>query len=107
MRNVRSHAGLVDHGDGPEVRNQPMGHYLDEIFSQAHRRGDFDQLPGKGKPLPASAAPDPFGGPEAELYRALKEQNVRPEWVELQQQIRHRQYNKLAPPQLHLPTYKE
>lgn len=62
------------------------GHWMEEIIREAQARGDFADLPGKGKPL-ALPDSDPFAGPEADLYRILKENGVKPEWVELRRQI--------------------
>lgn len=115
--------------DAIEVgRHGPQGHFMDEIFRAA---GGMADLPGKGKPLKLTGV-DPFGGPEAEVYRALKEANATPEWIDLQKEIRSelrwvrehpedprrqekvaalndkiRRYNRLAPPQMHLPTFRD
>lgn len=112
-------------------RHGPLGHYMDEVLQVARQNGDMADLPGKGKPLNLAGV-DPFGGPEAEVYRALKEANATPEWIDLQKEIRAelrwvrahpddprwaekvtalndkiRRYNRLAPPQMHWPTYRD
>lgn len=55
-------------------------------MEEARRRGDFDDLPGKGKPLHLDG-PDPYGGPDAEVYRILKNAGFTPEWIELRHKI--------------------
>lgn len=59
---------------------------MDDVLREAERRGEFENLQGKGQPLSLQGG-DPFGGPEAEVYRYLKEAGVVPEWVELRKQI--------------------
>ncbi len=61
-------------------------HWTEEIIQSAQRRGDFDNLPGKGKP---SQVPeyDPYAGPEAESYRILKNAGFVPEWIDLRTKI--------------------
>ncbi|HWI65766.1 MAG TPA: DUF1992 domain-containing protein [Symbiobacteriaceae bacterium] len=68
-----------------ETRYTTLGHYMDEIFQDALARGTFDNLPGHGKPQ--SLVSDPYAGPEAELYRVLKEANVLPDWLERRKEI--------------------
>lgn len=63
-----------------------MSHWMDEILTRAVKQGDFDDLPGHGKPLRLTEQ-DPFAGPEAEGYRILKEAGFTPEWIELRKQI--------------------
>jgi DnaJ family protein C protein 28 len=50
--------------------------------------GQFENLPGKGKPLNLSTNPhaDPA---EDTLYRILSKNGCAPEWVELNKEIRH------------------
>lgn len=63
-----------------------MGDWLDEIIEKARERGEFDDLPGKGKPLNLDGV-GPFGGADAEVYKLLKETGFTPEWVSLRKQI--------------------
>ena len=53
--------------------------------------GQFENLPGKGKPLNLDTNPhaDPA---EDTLYRILSKNNCAPEWVELNKEIRNRVY---------------
>uniref|UniRef100_A0A7N2M6X2 DnaJ homologue subfamily C member 28 conserved domain-containing protein n=1 Tax=Quercus lobata TaxID=97700 RepID=A0A7N2M6X2_QUELO len=52
-----------------------------------HGRGQFENLPGKGKPLNLSTNPhaDPA---EDTLYRILSKNGCAPEWVQLNKEIR-------------------
>lgn len=59
---------------------------MDQVISEAQQRGDFDHLPGKGKPLNLADS-DPFAGPEADAYKILKNAGFAPEWIELRKQI--------------------
>jgi hypothetical protein len=63
-----------------------LDHWMEEVLQEAQRRGDFDDLPGKGQPLRLDDS-DPFGGPEAQVYKYLKEAGFTPEWVELRKAI--------------------
>lgn len=63
-----------------------LRHWTDQIMDEAFRRGDFANLPGKGKPLNLHDS-DPLAGPEADAYKILKNAGFTPEWVELRKQI--------------------
>src|SRR5438876_667686 len=54
---------------------------VDQIVQQAQEAGQFDDLPGKGKPLQLDPSPD------AVVNNLLKEAGVVPEWVELAREI--------------------
>ncbi|WP_054950652.1 DnaJ family domain-containing protein [Numidum massiliense] len=57
-------------------------HWLDEIFKEHEQKGDFDDLPGKGKPIAKeSLQGDTFNN-------VLKNANFLPPWLELQHDIR-------------------
>ncbi|MCA0971933.1 DUF1992 domain-containing protein [Halobacillus litoralis] len=61
-------------------------HLIEEKIKQSMKNGDFDNLPGKGKPLPE----DEFAHVPAELrnsYRILKNANMLPEEMRLQKEI--------------------
>jgi hypothetical protein len=49
LRNV-----TCDHGDVTERKpaNMPIGDWVDRQIRDAEERGEFDDLPGRGKPLP-------------------------------------------------------
>lgn len=59
---------------------------IEEIIQQAMRRGDFDNLPGQGKPLELN--PDELTGDDWELaHHLLKENGFAPEFIEMRQSI--------------------
>src|SRR3954452_3047682 len=68
----------------PRRRSLRDGALMDHQIQEAMNRGDFDNLPGKGKPLDL----DPrSGGADGIVAGILKEANVAPEWVQLARQI--------------------
>ncbi|XP_043702649.1 dnaJ homolog subfamily C member 28-like [Telopea speciosissima] len=71
--NVRSETDIIN------VVEQRIWHSMEE--------GQFENLPGKGKPLDLSSNPhaDPA---EDTLYRILSKNGCAPEWVELNKEIR-------------------
>lgn len=71
---------------GAVTRNGSGVHWMEEVIRQAQNRGDFDNLPGKGRPLEL-AEDDPFGGDDAKAYKILKDAGFVPEWIELRNQI--------------------
>ncbi|KAL6138477.1 hypothetical protein ACLB2K_063761 [Fragaria x ananassa] len=51
--------------------------------------GQFENLPGKGKPLDLSSNSNPHADPAADtLYRILSKNGCAPRWVELNKEIR-------------------
>lgn len=63
-----------------------MSRIIDEHFKKAEMEGQFENLPGKGKPLP----PDPFAGLPEEIrntYRILKNSGFNPAEVEKNKEI--------------------
>ncbi|GFP90801.1 Dnaj homolog subfamily c member 28 [Phtheirospermum japonicum] len=73
--NVRSETDIIN------VVEQRVWHAMEE--------GQFENLPGKGKPLDLNSNPhaDPS---EDTLYRILNKNGCAPEWVELNKEIRNR-----------------
>lgn len=63
-----------------------FGHWMEEVIAEAQANGDFDNLPGKGKPLNLDGS-DPYAGAEAEAYKYLKNAGFVPEWMQLRKQI--------------------
>ena len=59
-----------------------MNSLLDEIMKDAERRGEFDNLSGAGKPLPAQGNPA-----DAVLNRLMTEAKVKPPVVRLKEEI--------------------
>lgn len=65
--------------------------WLEEIIQEAIRKGEFDNLPGKGKPLDLEKdEPDPYAAGEGSwiVNRILRENKVAPLWIELEKAIR-------------------
>ncbi|WP_051251509.1 DUF1992 domain-containing protein [Paenibacillus harenae] len=60
--------------------NGSQSHWIDEMYKEQQKKGAFDHLPGKGKPLHIESG-DVFTG-------ILKNANVLPDWLQLQQEIR-------------------
>lgn len=57
-------------------------HYIDRIIRKAREVGEFDNLPGKGKPF-THLDTDPLG-------QVLQAQGFVPRWLELDQDIQHK-----------------
>ena len=62
--------------------HHPLSGLIDQIVQNAERRGDFDNLPGAGKPLPQLDNPQ-----NAVLNRIMKEADAKSPVVILRQQI--------------------
>src|SRR5215467_11885889 len=62
--------------------------YIDEQIREALDRGDFDNLPGSGKPL--NLDENFFTGDKAMAYSLLKQNGYAPPEVELAKEIRTR-----------------
>jgi DnaJ family protein C protein 28 len=60
--------------------------YVGEQIREAMDRGEFDNLPGAGKPLNLDA--DPYAGDKAVGYHLLKSHGYAPKEVELAREIR-------------------
>lgn len=54
---------------------------IEDVIQEAQKEGKFSDLPGKGKPLHLDPSPD------AVINNLLKDANVKPEWVEVAQEI--------------------
>jgi len=60
---------------------------VEQQIKEAMARGDFDNLPNKGKPLDLSS--NPFENPDMRLaYKILKDQGYAPTWIELEKEIK-------------------
>ncbi|WP_255295659.1 J-domain-containing protein [Bacillus cereus] len=59
--------------------------HISSIVKQAEKKGAFDNLPGKGKPL--NLDKDLSYNPDKQLYRTLKNNHVLPKWIELSKEI--------------------
>ncbi|PFN27804.1 DUF1992 domain-containing protein [Bacillus cereus] len=59
--------------------------HISSIVKQAEKKGAFDNLPGKGKPL--NLDKELSYNPEKQLYRTLKNNHILPMWIELSKEI--------------------
>ncbi|SFR46088.1 protein of unknown function [Yoonia tamlensis] len=62
--------------------DHPLSSLIDQIVQNAEKRGDFDDLPGAGKPLPSVENPQ-----DAVLNRIMREADAKSPVVILRQQI--------------------
>jgi len=62
--------------------------WVDQQIREAQERGEFDNLPGTGKPL--DLAPNPYAQEQELAFKVLKDAGYAPEWIELDKAIRHR-----------------
>lgn len=60
--------------------------WVDKLIAEAQERGDFDDLPGHGKPLRIEDAP--FAGGLEVGFGILKNAGIAPFWVELEKEMR-------------------
>lgn len=60
--------------------------WVDQEIRQAQERGQFDNLPGKGKPL--DLTPNPYAQGQELAFKILKDAGYAPEWIELDKAIR-------------------
>ena len=61
------------------------GSHVDQMIREAQQRGDFDNLPGTGKPL--NLDDNVFAGDMAAAYRVAKNANAAPLGVQLDKEI--------------------
>jgi DnaJ family protein C protein 28 len=62
--------------------------WIDQQIREAYERGEFDNLPGKGRPL--DLPPNPYAKDRELAYKILKDAGFAPEWIELDKAIRGR-----------------
>ncbi len=71
-----------------EAAEDPLAkwdHWVDWVIVAAQERGDFDDLPGHGKPLQLND--NPYAGEWALGFHALKNAGIAPLWMELDREI--------------------
>jgi len=74
------------HEGDKKVHIESWGSIVEKQIREAQARGDFDNLPGSGKPL--DLEPDnPFAGEWSAAFRVAKNAGAAPLWVELDQEI--------------------
>jgi hypothetical protein len=62
------------------------GSHVDRMIREAQQRGEFDNLPGAGKPLPLED--NVYAGEWQSAYRIVKNAGAAPLWIELDNEIR-------------------
>lgn len=70
-----------------KYRGKHFHDYIEEIVQEAMERGEFDNLPGMGKPLKLDDD-NLSGGDKASAYRLLKSNDYAPPEIELLKEIR-------------------
>lgn len=68
------------------LNSRHFQHYIEEQIQEAVARGEFDNLPGTGKPL--NLEDDALSGEKASAYRLLKQNGYAPPEIELLKEIR-------------------
>ncbi len=79
----------TDEPEAPKIgrhRGKRYFDYIDEQFQEAQARGEFDNLPGSGRPLNLDDAL--FTGDKAMAYSLLKQNGFAPPEIELAKEIR-------------------
>ncbi len=80
---------MIDEQEAPKIRRyrgKQYSDYIDEQIRDAQERGEFDNLPGAGKPL--SLDDNLFTGDKAMAYSLLKQNGYAPPEIELAKEIR-------------------
>ena len=62
--------------------------WVDQQIREAQERGDFDNLPGTGKPL--DLTPNPHAQGRELAFKVLKDAGFAPDWIELEKAIRNK-----------------
>src|SRR5215467_10608200 len=79
----------IDEQEAPKIRRyrgKQFFDYIDEQIREAQERGEFDNLPGTGKPL--NLDDTLFTGDKAMAYSLLKQNGYAPPEIELAKEIR-------------------
>jgi hypothetical protein len=72
--------------DGKWVVGATHESFIEKVIREAHERGDFDDLPLHGKPIPLQD--NPYAGDMALAYTMLKNAAVAPPWIEADKDAR-------------------
>jgi DnaJ family protein C protein 28 len=62
--------------------------WVDQQIREAQERGEFDNLPGTGKPI--DLTPNPYAQERELAFKVLKDAGYAPEWIELDKAIRNK-----------------
>jgi hypothetical protein len=76
----------IRHENERRVPIESWGGYVERTIREAQERGEFDNLPGAGKPLDLEE--NPFAGEWQSAFRIAKNAGAVPLWVELDREIR-------------------
>ena len=60
--------------------------WIDQQIREAQDRGEFDDLPGKGKPLDLGV--NPYARDQELAFKILKDAGYAPDWIELDKALR-------------------
>jgi DnaJ family protein C protein 28 len=70
------------------ARRRDRESWIDQQIREAQERGEFDNLPGKGRPL--DLTPNPYAQDQELAFKILKDAGYAPEWIELDKAIRRK-----------------
>lgn len=68
--------------------------WVDQQIREAQERGEFDNLPGTGKPI--DLTPNPHAQGQELSFKILKDAGFAPEWIELDKAIRNKLHRARA-----------
>ena len=71
--------------DGQQKRIDSWEGHVEQMIREAQARGEFDNLPGAGKPLDLSD--NPYAGEWQSAFRTARNAGAAPLWVELDREI--------------------
>jgi DnaJ family protein C protein 28 len=77
---------MASRSDVQRLRAKRLGDYIEEQIREAQERGEFDNLPGTGKPL--ALDDHSYAGDNALAYHLLKSNGFAPPEIELVKEIR-------------------
>ena len=60
--------------------------WIDQQIREAQEKGQFDDLPGRGRPL--DLTPNPYAQEQELAFKVLKDAGCAPDWIELDKAIR-------------------
>ena len=79
--------GVIHRGGDGEMHGGPTWPALVErLIQEALDRGDFDDLPGRGRPL--AREDDTYAGEMALAFQVLRVAGVAPPWIEADKEVR-------------------
>ena len=68
------------------ARRRDRQSWIDQQIREAQERGEFDNLPGKGRPL--DLTPNPYAQDQELAFKILKDAGYAPEWIEQDKAVR-------------------